>query len=167
MKTGSKYYPLFEHLQHCKQLGVTLTFHEIEALMGRSLPASALKKKNWWSNRDSPSALQAIAWITAGYQVKSVDLIQQTVTFNTFQAAYNIQKQNGAIAWSADAIKALRIYQGLNQAQFASELGVRRETVSEWENSKYEPDRSKRKLLDIVAEQANFNRVSEDSKDSN
>jgi DNA-binding transcriptional regulator YiaG len=163
MKPGSKYYPLFEHLQHCNQEAVTLTFADIETLMGCSLPTSALKKKNWWSNRDSPSALQAIAWISAGYQVESVDLTQQTVTFKPFQATYHIQRQDGEIIWNADAIKALRIAKGLNQGQFASELGVRRETVSEWENSKYEPDRSKRKLLNIIAKQVNFAEPSTDS----
>lgn len=153
MKPGSKYYRLFEHLQHCNQAVVTLTFAEIETLMGCSLPESARKKKNWWSNRDSPGALQAIAWVRAGYQVESVDLTQQTVTFKPFQATYHIQRQDGEIIWNSDAIKALRIAKGLNQGQFASELGVRRETVSEWENSKYEPDRSKCKLLNIIAKQ--------------
>lgn len=156
IKPGSKYYPLFEHLQHCNQAVVTLTFLEIEALMGCLLPTSARAKKNWWSNRDSASALQAGAWVSAGYQVNAVDLAQQKVTFQTFQAAYNVQRKHGEIEWNGKAIKALRACKGLNQEQFASELGVRRETVSEWENSKYEPDRSKRKLLDIIAKQASF-----------
>lgn len=156
MKPGSKYYPLFEHLQHCNQEAVTLTFADIETLMGCSLPTSALNKKNWWSNRDSPSALQAMAWISAGYQIEFVDLTQQTVTFKTFQATYQIHRQDGEIIWKADVIKALRHYKGLNQEQFASELGVRRETVSEWENSKYEPDRSRCKLLSLLAKQVNF-----------
>ena len=73
IKPGSKYYPMFEHLQGCNQAAVTLTFVEIEALMGCPLPASALNKKNWWSNRDNPSALQAGAWISAGYHIESVD----------------------------------------------------------------------------------------------
>ena len=162
IKPGSKYYPLFEHLHGYNQAVVTLTFIEIEALMGCSIPESARRKKNWWSNRDSPSALQAGAWISAGYQVESVDLIQQTVVFKTFQAIYTIQRKDGEIAWNADAIKALRIHQGLNQEQFASELGIRRETVSEWENSKYEPDRSKCKLLSMIAKQASFAEPSAD-----
>lgn len=93
IKPVSKYYPLFEHLQGCNQETVTLPFAEIETLMGCSLPESARQKKNWWSNRDSPSALQAIAWISAGYQVESVDLAQQTLTFKTFQATYHIRRQ--------------------------------------------------------------------------
>ncbi|MBW4485018.1 MAG: helix-turn-helix domain-containing protein [Tildeniella torsiva UHER 1998/13D] len=163
IKPGSKYYPLFEHLQNCNKAATTLTFLEIEALMGRSLPASARAKKGWWSNRDSVSALQAIAWVSAGYQVNAVDLAQQKVTFQTFQAAYNIQHKHGQIEWNGKAIKALRACKGLNQEQFASELGVRRETVSEWENSKYEPDRSKRKLLDMIAKQASFGDIGKNS----
>lgn len=156
IKPGSKYYPLFEHLQRCNQEAVTLTFTEIEALMGCSLPTSALRKKNWWSNRDSSSALQAGAWISAGYQIESVDLIQQTVTFHKFQAQYNIQKKDGEILWQQDAIKALRNHMGLTQAQFAQKLGVRRQTVSEWENGAYDPDRSTTKFLELIAEQSDF-----------
>jgi DNA-binding transcriptional regulator YiaG len=154
MKPGSKYSPLFEHLQRCNQEAVTLTFAEIEALMGCSLPTSALNKKNWWSNRDSSSALQAGAWIGAGYHIESVDLTQQTVSFQKFQAQYNIQQKDGEIIWKQDAIQALRKHMGLTQAQFAQELGVRRQTVSEWENGAYDPDRSTTKFLELIAKQS-------------
>lgn len=163
IKPGSKYYRLFEHLQRCRQEAVTLTFTEIETLIGYSLPASARARKTWWSNRDSTRALQVGSWVRAGYQVGSVDLDQQTVTFQTFQAAYNVQSKDGEIDWKGNAVKALRLYKGLSQEQFASELGVRRETVSEWENSRYEPDRSKRKLLSLIAKQANFGELVSDS----
>lgn len=156
MKPGSKYHPLFKHLQNCQEIKVTLTFTEIEALMGDTLPTSARQRKNWWSNRDSNSALQAGAWIQASYQVKAVDLEQQSVIFQRFQATYSIQHQDGEIEWTGNAIKALRRHKALNQEAFANELGVRRETVSEWENSKYEPDRSKRKLLSFIAKEAKF-----------
>jgi DNA-binding transcriptional regulator YiaG len=156
MKPGSKYYSLFEHLQRCNQETVTLTFAEIEALMSCSLPASALSKKNWWSNRDSSSALQAGAWISAGYHIESIDLTQQAVTFRKFQVQYDIQQKDGEIVWQQDAIKALRKYMGLTQAQFAQELGVRRQTVSEWENGAYDPDRSTTKFLELIAKQSDF-----------
>jgi len=156
IKPGSKYYPLFEHLQRCNQEEITLTFAEIEALMGSSLPSSALSKKNWWSNRDSSSALQAGAWISAGYHIESVDLNQQAVTFRRFQAQYNIQKKDGEIVWQQNAIKALRKHMGLTQAQFAKQLGVRRQTVSEWENGAYDRDRSTTKFLELIAKQSDF-----------
>ncbi|MEO0738790.1 MAG: helix-turn-helix transcriptional regulator [Cyanobacteria bacterium J06649_12] len=44
----------------------------------------------------------------------------------------------------------------LTQAKFAQELGVRRQTVSEWENGVYEPDRSTTKFLELIAKQTEF-----------
>ncbi|NEP63831.1 MAG: helix-turn-helix transcriptional regulator [Symploca sp. SIO2G7] len=156
IKPGSKYYPLFEHLQTCNQEETTLTFLTIETVLDSPLPASALSQKNWWSNRDSDSALQAKAWVSAGYHVATVNLMQQTVTFCRFQAEYNIQRKDGAIVWQQGAIRALRKHMSLTQAQFAQELGVRRQTVSEWENGVYAPDRSTTKFLELIAKQAAF-----------
>ncbi|MEM1252754.1 MAG: helix-turn-helix transcriptional regulator [Cyanobacteria bacterium P01_H01_bin.21] len=159
VKPGSKYYPLFEHLQKCNGEETTLTFREVEALLDNSLPTSAFEKKNWWSNRDSASALQAKAWVSAGYHIDVVDLTKQIVTFRKFQAEYNIQKKDGAVVWQQDAIKALRKHMSLTQAQFAQELGVRRQTVSEWENGVYDPDRSTTKFLELIAKQADFQKT--------
>jgi DNA-binding transcriptional regulator YiaG len=53
-------------------------------------------------------------------------------------------------------IKALRGHMGLNQAQLAESLGVRQQTVSEWENGLYEPSRATSKYLMLVAERADF-----------
>ncbi|MEL6334288.1 MAG: helix-turn-helix transcriptional regulator [Cyanobacteria bacterium J06633_23] len=156
IKPGSKYYPLFEHLQTCNGDETTLTFEKIEALLHNPLPASAFKKKNWWSNRDSDSALQAKAWVSAGYHIKTVDLTQQTVTFHKFQAQYNIQKKGDTIVWQQGTIKALRKHMSLTQAKFAQALGVRRQTVSEWENGVYDPDRSTTKFLELIAKQTEF-----------
>ena len=156
IKPGSKYYPLFEHLQTCNGDETTLTFEEIEALLHNPLPASAFKRKNWWSNRDSDSALQAKAWVSAGYHIKTVDLTQKTVTFHKFQAQYNIQKKDNTVVWQQGAIKALRKHMSLTQAKFAQELGVRRQTVSEWENGVYDPDRSTTKFLELIAKQTEF-----------
>ena len=164
VKPGSKYYPLFEHLQKCHEEETTLTFREVEAIIENSLPASAFNRKNWWSNRDSDSALQAKAWVSAGYHIESVDLTQKTVIFRKFQAKYNIQKKDGAVVWQQDAIKALRKHMSLTQAQFAQELGVRRQTVSEWENGVYDPDRSTTKFLALIAKQANFQKTLSEQK---
>ena len=159
IKPGSKYYPLFEHLQKCNEEDITLTFREVETIIENSLPASAFNKKNWWSNRDTSSALQAKAWVSAGYHIESVDLTQKTVIFRKFQARYNIQKKDGAVVWQQDAIKALRKHMSLTQAQFAQELGVRRQTVSEWENGVYDPDRSTTKFLELIAKQTKFQSI--------
>lgn len=166
IKSGSKYYPLYEYLQGLphgnsgtslseKPAELTLSFSEIERILKTSLPASA-SRKSWWSNRDSPSALQASAWIQAGYHVDSVDFAQQIVIFREFSAEYTIQRADDAILWNQEAIRSLRKHMSLTQAKFAQQLGVRRQTVSEWENGVYEPDRSTAKHLGLLAEQQGF-----------
>jgi DNA-binding transcriptional regulator YiaG len=156
MKPGSKYYPLYDYLHRCGQEETALTFTAIEAMMGSPLPASARRRKNWWSNRDTASALQAGAWVNAGYHVKAVNVDQETVTFHKFNARYNIQHQDGEIVWQQDAIRALRKHMNMTQSQFAEELGVRRQTISEWENGVYDPDRSTSKFLKLIAKNTNF-----------
>jgi len=156
MKPGSKYYPLLDYLQRCGEQQTTLSFARVETLLGIALPPSARRRKNWWSNRDSPSALQAAAWVSVGYQVVAVDLAQEQVTFSQFNRQYRIYHQDGKILWHQDAIRALRKHMSLTQTEFAEQLGVRRQTVSEWENGVYDPDRSKAKFLELIAQQANF-----------
>jgi DNA-binding transcriptional regulator YiaG len=58
--------------------------------------------------------------------------------------------------WDAEKIKALRDYLGLTQQQLAEELGVRQQTISEWEVGVYEPRRSTSKYLNLIAERAGF-----------
>lgn len=156
MKPGSKYYPLFNHLQTSGKAEVLLTFAEIETLLGSPLPHSAVERKNWWSNRDTPAALQAGAWVGAGYHVYAIDVDSKSVIFRKFEAQYNIEQKDGKIVWHQDAIRALRKHMGLTQMEFAEQMGVRRQTVSEWENGVYDPDRSTAKFLELVAKQANF-----------
>ncbi|MEM8808536.1 MAG: helix-turn-helix transcriptional regulator [Cyanobacteria bacterium P01_G01_bin.38] len=169
MKPGSKYYPLFEYLQRCDRASddlsarknksedaqITLTLNEVEQILQTALPPSA-RRRAWWSNRDSSSALQAAAWIQAGYHVDTIDFERQTVTFHKFKAEYTLQRKGDAIVWNQDAIRALRKHMGLTQAKFSQELGVRRQTVSEWENGVYEPDRSTAKHLELIAKQRGF-----------
>ena len=155
MKEGTKYHPLYDHLRQSGQAELTLTFPAIEALLGQRLPATARSQRAWWSNRDQGS-VQAAAWMDAGYHVAALDLAAGQVTFRKPGLVYNVQRQGDIVLWHADLIRALRHHMGLNQAQFAQELGVRQPTISEWETGAYEPRRSSSKLLTLVAEKAGF-----------
>jgi DNA-binding XRE family transcriptional regulator len=42
------------------------------------------------------------------------------------------------------------------QAELAEKLGMRQQTISEWETGMYEPKRSTSKFLTMFAEQAGF-----------
>jgi DNA-binding XRE family transcriptional regulator len=155
MKEGSKYQPLLEFLRGSNQREVILSFAEIEALMNNPLPDSAKSKRAWWSNR-SKGALQASAWMEAGYRVEDVDLDGQRVTFRKPTTGYQVQRVGDTVLWNSELIKALRFHMGLTQAEFADRLGVYQQTVSQWEKGAYEPTLATSKYLTLIAEQAGF-----------
>jgi DNA-binding transcriptional regulator YiaG len=58
--------------------------------------------------------------------------------------------------WDAAKVKALRDHMQLTQTAMSEELGVRQQTVSEWETGLYAPRGASAKLLSILAERAKF-----------
>jgi DNA-binding transcriptional regulator YiaG len=154
LKTGSKYRPLFEDLSQSGQDQVALSFAEIESRLGDKLPASARLNRAWWSNRKG--TLPASAWMEAGYQVVDVNLAGERVTFQKPARRYEIRREGDIILWDSSLVKALRTHMDLNQTQFAGELGIRQQTVSEWENGIYAPSRAMCKYLSLIAERAGF-----------
>ena len=155
MKVGSKYYPLFTYLQQAAGKPVILSLAQIEQLLGTSLPGSARARAGWWSNR-SRGAVQATAWMDAGYHVVAVDLLAETIRFDKAQLTYTVEKSGDTVLWNSGMIKALRQHMGLSQGELAGELGVRQQTVSEWETGAYTPSRATSKHLGLVAERAGF-----------
>lgn len=64
------------------------------------------------------------------------------------------QKQRAT--WDAKAVRGLRRHLAATQEAFAAELGVRQQTVSEWETGMYRPRGASERVLTIVAERAGF-----------
>lgn len=58
--------------------------------------------------------------------------------------------------WDADAVRGLRRHLAVTQEELAAELGVRQQTVSEWETGAYQPRGASERVLTMVAEQAGF-----------
>ena len=161
MKGSSKYQPLLEHLRRSDASEVTLTFIEIEAIMGESLPESAHSKRAWWSNR-TKGALQARSWMEAGFLVEDLDFEVGKVTFRKPPTHYKVEWVGDTIKWNSELIKGLRHHMGLSQTEFAERIGVRQQTVSDWETSAYDPRLSTSKFLTIVAEQVGFQYFTEE-----
>ncbi len=155
VKNGSKYFPLYQYLSHVAKKSIQLSFVEIEQILDAPLPDSAGKGRSFWSNR-AQGGVQAAAWLDAGFLVANVDLTKQTVVFRRPLVRYTVHRDGDEIRWDADMIRAFRAYLGVNQAQMADMLGVRQQTVSEWETSAYTPTRSRSKFLTMVAEQRGF-----------
>lgn len=81
MTEGTKYHPLFEHLLFSGQGRLSLTFAEIEDVIGSRLPPSARRREEWWSNSPNGHS-QARAWMRAGYRTSRLDLSRQTIEFS-------------------------------------------------------------------------------------
>jgi len=58
--------------------------------------------------------------------------------------------------WDAESVRGLRRHLALTQEQLAEELGVRQQTVSEWETGAYRPRGASDRLLTLIAERAGF-----------
>lgn len=69
---------------------------------------------------------------------------------------YKRARRKPAYGWDAAKVKALRKHLGLTQVEMSEEIGVRQQTVSEWECGVYKPRGSSAKLLHLVAERAGF-----------
>ena len=77
----SKYEPLELFLKDVPQekAVISLSFARIEEIIGAALPRSAFTHKAWWGNqRDSKDRAQAHAWLSAGFQVESVQQSSKT-----------------------------------------------------------------------------------------
>lgn len=60
----------------------------------------------------------------------------------------------GRPRWDAGQVRGLRRALGLTQQALALELGVRQQTISEWETGAYAPRGASARLLEMVAERA-------------
>lgn len=154
-KPRNKYEPLRRFLRRSQQDEVTLAFAEIEGLLNDALPGTARTVRGWWSNRHTGSS-QAAAWMDAGYHVAVLDLDRERVTFRKPLKRYHARRVGDVAVWDGELIKGLREHMELTQGQFADEMGVRQQTVSEWETGVYAPTRATAKHLELIAERAGF-----------
>jgi len=60
------------------------------------------------------------------------------------------------LQWDREQIQSLRRHLGLTQRELAETLGVRQQTISEWEIGIYKPRGASTTLLSIIAERAEF-----------
>lgn len=155
MKAGSKYHPLYEALAKSGKDEITFTFADIETLLGTPLPPTARQHRGWWSNRHANTSPSS-AWMSAGYHAEQVDLEHQTILFRKPSYHYEIRREGDTVLWNAEMIRALRHYMNVSQSELAEELGVRQQTVSEWETEIYTPKKAMSKLLGFIAERAGF-----------
>jgi hypothetical protein len=71
----TKYLQLEEwfHKQPVTKKRITLTFEQVEAILGRPLPASATKLKTWWTNVQPKIQSHRTAWLNNSWKVTDFD----------------------------------------------------------------------------------------------
>jgi hypothetical protein len=79
----SKYENLTVHLVEATpgESPLTLTFKQIEKIIGSQLPDSARRYQAWWANQSGKGHSQAYSWACAGWRTSDLDLENETVTF--------------------------------------------------------------------------------------
>lgn len=76
----SKYAPLQNYLVTQAADELHVTFSDVEKIIGKKLPASAFKYREWWAN-DAKGHVHAKAWLEAGFQTVRVNMEERKLTF--------------------------------------------------------------------------------------
>ncbi|HRE45717.1 MAG TPA: hypothetical protein PKY87_17330 [Terricaulis sp.] len=76
-----KYAALQTHLIRRNGRAEMLTFEEIEDIIGKQLPQSAIKHRSFWANDNEGHHSHARSWMKAGYRVAYVDRDEKVVRF--------------------------------------------------------------------------------------
>lgn len=77
----NKYARLHDHLRRRAGRPEMLTFEDIEQIIGKELPLSAVKHRSFWANDNQDHHSHARAWMNAGYRVAYVDRDEKIVRF--------------------------------------------------------------------------------------
>jgi len=76
---SKKYRLLSDYLHNSEEIRVSLTFDDIERLLGFKLPPSARKHMAFWANTTSHSI--ALSWLGVGYEIVEADMKNEVVIF--------------------------------------------------------------------------------------
>jgi hypothetical protein len=75
-----KYEPLAKFLRDQRTSEVSLTFADIERIVGTKLPPKAQHHRAWWSNNPNNNVMTKV-WLAAGFRSEQVDLEGRRLTF--------------------------------------------------------------------------------------
>jgi hypothetical protein len=115
------YEPITNYLTRVAGSSARLTFGQIEKIIGRPLPKSAYRHREWWSNNPTGHS-HARSWVEAGWRTEKVDLESRVLVFSR---SGRIAPSGGAGV--ADPFGAMR-----GSVTFISGVDLTRPTGEEW-----------------------------------
>jgi hypothetical protein len=89
----SKYAPLENHLAGHSEGAVSMTYEEMQKMLGFELPSSAYKHRAWWSNGKKGGSK---FWLRVGWMVDSVKL-GESVTFCRAEPTIESRRHEAAL----------------------------------------------------------------------
>ena len=121
-----RYSPLYWHLAGTKGTDWRVSFSEIEAILGFTLPDSARLHRRWWTNQPRGGGhSHSLAWQAAGWKTSEVDLAAETLVFARDEGA-------GPQARQADATRPFdldRDFPAVDMGPWPEGFAVRREEI--------------------------------------
>lgn len=84
-RVGGKYRPLGDYLKRQDEERISMTFSEIEDIIGSNLPGSKIYPA-WWSNNPGNNTMTQ-EWLNAGYYTVSVDTAGAKLIFKRIQGS--------------------------------------------------------------------------------
>lgn len=130
----TKYSALSQYLSGLSANTASLTFREIEEIIGNQLPSSAFKHHAWWANESDGTHTWAHLWQAAGWLRDSVNFEQRIVTFRRANEA------------EIDILETLKprtketIYDLLQQIDISTDEWQTKENGEEVDNVKANPN---------------------------
>ena len=87
------YDPLGQYLTKNAALRISMTFQEVESVLGRKLPSSAYRHRPWWAN-EARGHSHAKAWLEAGYETQQVDMAGEKLVFVRARARHGVSESH-------------------------------------------------------------------------
>lgn len=124
-----KYAPLYRRLRMRSGRRWRVSFTDLEAVLGFTLPASARLHRPWWSNqRNTRGYGHSLAWQLAGWRTAAVDLEHESLVFEREETSGEKAQPHGSPAPAGGkAIDLDRVFPPHNPGDSPAELSLRRE----------------------------------------
>src|ERR1041384_6278906 len=93
--SAGKYQPLTDFLLRQHTDAKSMSFEDIERVIGEPLPASASRHRAWWSNNPDNSVMTK-AWLEAGFRSEQVDMKRRRLVFRRTTRMSNARPTPGS-----------------------------------------------------------------------
>ena len=126
-----KYAPLYRSLRMRSERRWPVSFADIEAVLGFTLPESARLHRPWWSNQRSRRGYaHSLAWQLAGWRTAAVDLEHESLVFEREETIGDKAHPYASPAPAGGkAIDLDRVFPPHNPGAWPAELSLRREDL--------------------------------------